>query len=259
MHKVNIILKNNLEGVDIKKCYSVECGVADNKRHFDHHGEFSHAISPCNNNNIKSIEGDAVIYITHMDADTYVGILRLLGLNVPKIDLDLLELIDLNGSSVCEDKFNSTLLYAIGVGAIQREIKFPRCSEEEQDVTKYISTLLRTSTEKFIEAGKKTQEKSEKSYKECLVNKNNNIAFFSINAQDALDPSRAYEDGIDIVIVYRQHYKTISIYCNPKTSYAFAGKTIAGITFGGHPQACGSPRGVEFKEEDAKKVYSEII
>ena len=251
---MKIILTNKPEF----KGYSIEGGFHDGIRHFDHHGEYAQNPSPCNNGEIMKAEEDNIIEITHMDADTLCGIKRLLGMELPKVNLKLMEQIDNNGSSVCSDKFDSTLLYMLGVGQISRKLKLPRTSEERQDVTEIVSEMLHISDEEFIRVGKTTQEKAEQSYKDCLVKKESNKAFFVVDAKDALDPSRAYEDNIDIVVVYRQHYKSISIYCNPKSQYAFGGKEIDGIKFGGHPQACGSPRGVEMTEAQALEVWEEI-
>ncbi|ACQ51173.1 teicoplanin resistance protein VanZ (plasmid) [Clostridium botulinum] len=238
--------------------YSIEAGKVDNLKHFDHHGQFEHYPSPCNNNQIPIAEENSTIEITHMDADTYVGILRLLGKDLPNIDLEMLEQIDNNGSSICRDKYNKALLYQLGIGRLQRNLKIPRVSEERVDVTSIIEEILKYSTEKIIKIGEKVQESSEKAYINSLKRKQKNKILFSINAQDDLNPSRAYEDSYDIVVVYRQHYKTISIYCNPKSQYVFAGKEVAGIKFDGHPQSCGSPRGMEMTEEEALKVFEEI-
>lgn len=241
--------------------YSIEAEKADNIRHFDHHGEFEKYNSPCNNDKIKPIENldEAIIEITHMDADTFLGILRLLDVGLPNIDLFILEQIDNNGSSICKDKFDKTLLYMIGIGKLQRNLKFPRVSAEPQDVTNIVQSMFNYSIEDIIKIGKQAQIKAEDSYFNCEIE---NLLFskilFSINEDDNLDPSRAYEDNYKVVVVYRQHYKSISIYCNPKSDYTFESKTIAGIEFNGHPKACGSPRGIEYTEEQAKQVYNAI-
>lgn len=186
--------------------YSIEAGKADNQKHFDHHGEFSKYPSPCNNNNIKPILiekfRDSFIEITHIDSDTFLGIFRLLGKELPDINLNLLEKIDNNGSSICQDKLDKTLLYSIGIGKLQRNLHFPRVAENPQDVTKIIQEMFNYSTEDIIVIGKETQLKAENTYRDCVVNKNKEKILFSINAQDNLDPSRAYEDGYNTVIVY---------------------------------------------------------
>lgn len=212
------------------KGYSIEAGRADNVKHFDHHGENKHYPSPCNNNQIPAVaEENSTIEITHMDADTYVGILRLLGKDLPNINLEMLEQIDNNGSSICRDKFNPALLYQLGIQKLQIDLGFPRVTENRTNVTSVVKEMLNYSTEKIIKIGKEFQESLEEAYKNCALRKENNKILFAISSKDSLIPSRAYEDDYDIVVVYRKHYKTISIYCNPKSQYAFAGKEVAGI------------------------------
>ncbi|APR02803.1 hypothetical protein CLQ_13668 (plasmid) [Clostridium botulinum Af84] len=238
--------------------YSIEAGKGDNIKHFDHHGQFENYPSPCNNNQIPVAEEDSIIEITHMDADTYVGILRLLGKDLPNINLEMLEQIDNNGSSICRDKYNPALLYQLGIQKLQIDLGFPRVTENRTNVTFIVKEMLKYSMEKIIKIGEEFQKSSEKAYKNCALRKENNKILFVISSKDNLIPSRAYEDNYDIVVVYRKRYKTISIYCNPKSQYAFAGKEVAGIKFDGHPQACGSPRGMEMTEEQALKVWEEI-
>lgn len=253
MNKIILTSKPSFHG------YSIEAGKADNKKHFDHHGEFENLPSPCNNFQIRPIkEKEAFIEITHMDADTYCGILRLLGKDLPKVDLTLLEEIDNNGSSVCGNKFNTTLLYMLGIEKLQRDLEFPKVSNIPQDVTSLVEKIIKYNPEEIIATGRKAQDVSEKSYEECKVIAKDNKVLFSINALDNLDPSRAYEDGFEVVVVYREHYKSISIYCNPSSNYAYGGSTVSGILFNGHPKACGSPRGEEMSLEQSKDVFEAL-
>lgn len=249
-----IILQKKASGEN----HSIEAGIADNIRNFDHHGEFSIYPSPCNNPAIKPVVDNSIIEITHIDADTLVGIMRLLERNLPLIDLTLMEKIDLNGSSICVNKFDPTLLYMVGVGELSRSIRFPRCSEEVQDVTDYVDQLLNLSTDEIINIGRQATEKSESSYHNCMTKSQKDVGLWVIGPEDPFDPSRPYEDGINVVVVYRSHYKSISIYCNPVSQYEFAGKTISKILFAGHPKACGSPRGEEMSETQAEEVFSAL-
>jgi hypothetical protein len=204
------------------------------------------------------------VCISHLDADTFVGLLRLLERPLPKVDFKLMEQIDLNGSSVCEDKFDKTLLYMVGIGELARKVKFPRVSDEPQDVTEYICQMLNESEESIISTGEAAQEAVEAGYEKCFRNSmtldSNDGAkgIYRVGELDIFDPSRPYQDDVNVVVVYRDKYKSISIYCNPKSKYEFAGKTIAGIEFAGHPKACGSPRGVEMSFEDAVRVFFQL-
>jgi len=238
--------------------FSLEAGMADRIMNFDHHGQNSSNPSPCNDARIPVIGLNDFVEISHIDADTFVGVLRMAGEPLPEIDLALLEQIDLNGSSVCRDKFNPTLCYSVGVTALARKLNFPRVQEQCQDVTGIVEQMISVLDTEIIEMGRKAQVASENSYVNCRKAVDGKAGFWAIGAQDPLDPSRPYEDGIEVVVVYRDHYKTVSIYCDPKSQYAFAGKTVAGIEFAGHPKACATPRGVAFSEEDALGVFTEI-
>lgn len=240
--------------------YSIEAGINDGMRNFDHHGEFSDFPSPCNNMGIPVIAEEDRVVITHIDADTFVGLRRMAGESLPEIDFALLEQIDLNGSSVVPDKFDRTLLYAVGVGQLARQLNFPRVTNEPVDVTAIVQEMMAKTTEEIIEIGRAATEKSEAAYANCRIglSESGKVGFWSIGAQDPLDPSRPYEDGVEVVIVFRDHFKATSIYCSPKSNYGFGGQTIAGIQFAGHPKACGSPRGQEITVEDGQRVFEEI-
>lgn len=252
MSKIILCTENTTE-------HSLEAKKHDGVNHFDHHGEFSTNKAPCNNEDIKPItSGD--ITITHIDADTLVGLCRMMGRmdKVPaELDLDLMEHIDLMGSSASPDKFNPTILWMVVVGAVAQDLTFPRVGEFPIDVTNLVKEILNHD---LIEAGRIAQEASEKCYVDCCTRTSNDkgVKLFVIDSADPLDPSRPYVDGYDVVVVYRKHYASISIYASPKSSYEFAGKTFADIEFAGHPKACGSPRGVEMTVEDAEKVYEAV-
>lgn len=261
---VKIVLINSLEGIELKdNCYSIECGKADNINHFDHHGEFSNFPSPCNNKSIPRLDKNIfnTIYISHIDSDTAIALRKMLTGYKFGGDTNIIELIDNNGSSVIEDKFDWNLLYTIGIITKARELNFPRVSSVPQDVTEIIFQLVNFMNihEDVVRLGRETQEKVEVSYKKCLLKKEKGI--FLINQANGLnvDPSRAYEDGAEVVVMYRECWKTISIYCNPNNNLSYAGRIINNIKFGGHSKACGSPRGIEFSYEDAEKVYNEIL
>lgn len=250
--KIILTTKPNYEGA------SIEAGLHDGKMHFDHHGKYSNQKSPCVNTDISLITDDIECEITHIDADTFVGLRRMTCRKLPGVDLKLLEQIDLNGSSICIDKYDRTLLYAIGVGKLAIVFNFPRATEERKDVTALINMMDILSTNDIIDIGRNAQNRSELAYRSCAVYGVGDKIMFSIGADDALDPSRAYEDGYNRVVVYRKHYKSISIYCNPNSDYEYANKTVAYVKFAGHPKACGSPRGIAMALEQAKNVYKSL-
>lgn len=239
--------------------FSLEAGVADGRNHFDHHGEHKGQPAPCSDDRIPVIGVNDVVEITHIDADTFVGLIRMAGRELPRINFHVMEMVDLNGSSSCSDKWNGTLLYSVGIGQLARDLKFPRVSAEGPiDVTEIILAMMAKTDEEIIKIGGHATDKSEAAYNDCLETQHGKVGYWVVGANDHLDPSRPYEDNIPIVVVHRTHYKTISIYCDPDSVYEFGGKTVAGIAFAGHPKAAGSPRGVEYTAEDGKRVFREI-
>lgn len=264
-----MLVKEYCSEISEENAYSVEAGYADNIRHFDHHGKWSNYPAPCNNDRILEIqdEEDAYIYITHLDADCFVGIMRMIDptyvqrLQTNGIRFDVMEKIDLNGSSVVDitnaTEF-TTYAYMIGFSEYVRSIGFPRCEAKPRDVTEYIERIMEVYPSELIQMGKETMMKVEDTYRNCLVKATQRVGLWAIDKDDAFNPSRPYRDGIDVVIVYRKHYKSISIYCNPESEFEFAGKTVDGIEFAGHPKACGSPRGKKFKIGDAVGVFIDI-
>jgi len=241
--------------------FSIEAGIADGDRHFDHHREHSTQPAPCRDERIPVI-GDECVEITHIDADTYVGLLRMAGRSLPEVDLLLMERIDLNGSSVCSNRFDPTLLYMVGVGEVARGLKFPRPSTEGPiDVSGLVEAMMVKTDQEIIELGRDATERSEAAYADCrkAISTSGRVGFWAIGPTDPLDPSRPYQDGVEAVIVYRRHYESISIYCSPTSPLQFGGETVAGILFAGHPKAAGSPRGQAMTEEDARRVFEAIV
>ena len=231
--------------------------------HADHHGRLSMNPSPCNDERVPVLPKDAEVEVSHLDADLIVGAMRIEGRTLPDVDLAFVEKIDCNGSSVSEDLFDRTHLYMVGVGALVRQLKCPFApAEGEVEITEIVHTVMSRSTEDVIEAGRVAQTKSEDGYRDCkvAVSANGKVGYWMIDATDELDPSRPYRDGIEVVVVHRKHYKSVSVYCSAKSSHTVPalGGTVAGIVLAGHPKASGSPRGAVLTQEDGQRVYDEL-
>lgn len=238
-------------------CFSLEAGLADGVQNFDHHGKHAGQPAPCSDGRITVVGDDDCVEITHIDSDCFVGLLRMAGKKLPEVDFNLMEKIDLNGSSVCPDKFDTTMLYMVGIGQIARDLRFPRPSADGPiDVSSLVEAIMVKTADEIIAIGRVATEKSETAYRKCLAT---SVGYWVIGPDDPFDPSRPYEDGVEVVVVHRTHYESISIYCDPKSRHGFGGKKVAGIQFAGHPKAAGSPRGVAFNANDGYKVYQELV
>ncbi len=78
----NSLKGNSMKILLVKKAsgnnYSVEAGLSDGVKNFDHHREHSANPAPCNDPRIKEIDFHrGIIEITHTDADTLIGIMRM--------------------------------------------------------------------------------------------------------------------------------------------------------------------------------------
>jgi len=182
--------------------YSIEAGVHDGIRNFDHHPGIAGAEGqpcPARNASIPKIIGVAnhIVEISHIDADTLLGIWRMAGFNDPTsdwlgwLDLKMLEQIDLNGTSgvpPCD-----TLFFVIGVSEIAKSLGFPRVADEPQDVTPIVREMIgRKSFADFVAAGQTAHARSEAAYRTCRqgISPNGKVGFWAIGKDDPLDPSR---------------------------------------------------------------------
>ena len=244
--------------------YSVECGAGDNLRHFNHHGQ--NFPSPCNNDMIAYVES-GLIQISHLDADTLVGIMHMLDVR-PGGDLDysIMEYIDNNGSAGIPPC--STLAFMVAIEDWTVTNKFPRCPKAGDpaiDVTDLVISLIETTqTPDLIAAGYISIGKSEKDYLKALIttqpmrDPDYTVGLYQVAEGMKFDPSRPYQDGIDVVVVHEEQYQSVSIYCSPKSDFAFGGEVVGNIQFTGHAKACGSPRGIPFTLNAAHQVFEDI-
>ena len=270
MFKV-ILTKNQI--LESRNNYSIECGAHDGKQHFDHHNKFASNISPANNGSIKPMYNlDTIsnsknyIFISHIDCDTFLGINRLLVNKYPLpmgIDFSIIERIDLNGDSVLGNiKFISdTHAYYVGIGVLARKLNFPRVTHDNQDVTEFIVKMFETSKEEIIKLGKEVINQEEETWYNLdkMFYCDNKILLVPIPKGVNFNPSSVYRKGVDILVVYRDEYKTISIYANPDYILKFPLlDKWNNIEFAGHEKACGSPRGLELDFYAAIKVADEI-
>lgn len=267
------------------KNYSIECGIADGsklfpetEKNYDHHGEFKEKYRNPLFRQWSEINDNATIEISHIDADTWLTLLSMLNplhqewKYKSTLMFEHIAEMDNHGTKWFRDLKNYSIknklevsensyYFFVGIGEIAKKEGFPRVKDDPQDVTNVISRMSKYTLTEIIESGRIAIEESEKTYikRQKASSFNKKIGFWSIDKEDSFDPSRPYEDGIDVVVVFRNHWKTISIYANPEKDYNFAGRTFAGVLFQGHPKACGSPRGQEMTEEKGVEIFEDIL
>lgn len=258
--------------------FSIEAGIADRERNFDHHGKMADQSAPCSDARIPVIP-KGVIEITHLDADTLIGIMRMLGdagvaeINPQRfhdygsawrsdvIDLALMAKIDTQGSSFLSQNGleNTTRQWMVGVTQLAQKLKLPRWEGKDVDVTGIVEQIIAYSDEEIIQVGKEAMVRGEEAYQKAETNavrasSCNGIRLFQEKLDEPIDPSRPYADGYHFVVIFRKWLGQIGVYINPKVNFTVGGKVFAGIKFEGQAKAAGSPRGESFTLEQANSV-----
>lgn len=258
---MKILLKKNLDGVNKADVYSIECGEYDGKRHFNHHEKSEEYSSPCNTN-IDKANQDDTCYISHIDADTFVGLIRLFGdINVfskSDVNLELMEQLDIHGNSILDSLKNTTYLYMTGIDLIANNIKFPIATDEAIDVTSYIEVLMEYSINDIVKFSEVWVDELDMVYVNSVIKISDKLCLIHQKKNDLIDPSRAFKDGYDIVVLFNEYYKAIHLYSHPNIKNSFTDLEISGIKFGGHPHALGSQGDNEYDIFHAKSVANTI-
>lgn len=262
--------------------YSIEAGIADGLKNFDHHRKMADQPAPCADTRIPTISSGC-IEISHLDADTLIGILRFYGdagvaeinpqrlhdygsaWNSVLIDLALMARIDTEGSSFLPQNGleNTTRQWMVGVTHLAQRFKLPRWEGKDVDVTAVVEQIIALSDEEIIQVGKEAMVKGEESYQKAKVRATHSSSchgpcLCQEKPDEPIDPSRPYADGYHFVVIYRAWLRQIGVYVNPKVNFTVGGKTFAGIKFEGQAKAAGSPRGENFSLEQANSVCESV-
>ncbi len=250
--------------------FSVEAGRHDGVQHFDHHGAHEGQTCPCNNGDIVPIaEPDcSVIGVTHMDADTFVGLLRmvaqksLLPLHAAGVDLALMARYDVKATGLPVG-LNPTKCFMLWVTA--QGMKLPRPpTEGVTDITEQVMSMVARLSDlpQCLFTGQVLGEKAETLYKERLefvreTAQGRKLGFWSLRDGETMDPTRPYQDGYQLVVVYRQQHQSASLYADDSVEESLPGR-YAGVLFEGHPHACGSERGKTFLQDQIHLAVRQV-
>ena len=173
---MKVLLGKNAAVLQAAGCTaSIEAGRDDRQRHFDHHGQFEKNTCPCNDETIPWIRGmdtpEEVVGTTHLDADTFVGVTRLLhyawirlaheaGLNFMEMALHDVK------SSERPRGLTPTKCFMLGLSSLERT----NCpAEGVVDVTAFYERVWCMSVQTLIEAGRKVNEQAEAVVMERLL------------------------------------------------------------------------------------------
>lgn len=222
-------------------------------------------------NNITQNNRD--IIISHIDADV------LLSINYLKARTEMVEYCDAQQvyPAVAEDIYNWTLnkkemfeisqadiyglhtikkdnsyFFVAGIKKLIADLKVPRVTEKHVDVTEIITKILSYDFYEIVNIGKEEYKLTEEKLEKATIEIKNKTIF--LNLSELSDVTTLYSDSIENIVVYRDNWKTISLYSSKND---IAG-THANVQFAGHPRACGSPRNEIMSLEIAKQIFEEI-
>ena len=246
--------------------HSIESGRNDGVKHFDHHGKFENQPCPCNNETIQAAQPNAIIGTTHFDADTFVGVSRMVNPNWVEnaqtlgIDFSEMERQDLKSDDRRKD-LNPTKCLMLGLTATERQA----CpANGVLDCTESYWKVWNLSIQGLIDSGRKIGEEAEKTYRQAntadmrTTEGGYRIGLWILRTEEFMDPGRPYDDGYDIVVIYRGRFSNISLYCRNSLPLTLPG-VWANVKFDGHPHACGSERGKKFSVSDAVYILRDVI
>ena len=198
---MNIIITNPANRVESE--YSIKCGPSSDHKHFNHHSENNP--SPCNNPQIGTAWIGTTIQISHLDADTLIGIMRLLGLPLPTgLDFALMEHINNDGSSnvpLCD-----TVAFMVAVSDWTYEHMFPRCpapNEVSINVTAYLEDIIyECKNLLFIKRGYASIKQSETNYAQALKESSEIAELYAIKEEIKFNPPKVCRSprGIDFLV-----------------------------------------------------------
>jgi hypothetical protein len=246
MPNCEIILTNDS---DFNAGCSIEAGKNKGPFHFDHHGPFKHEEPVCmrkikplsflcehrnagcefSQNGTDCLGCKIRIQITHLCADTYVALLKLLNPDAIEAFPDnqyqnfIKDIARLDkGKQLPAD--NQARLYWFGLKTFFKDV--PRCTEEHQNVTDLINLDL--PVDEVIEAGREVAKKNKEAYKksfrfsqEHFQNTGLTTTLFFVADEyteffDPLFPYYGTKEENSVIIIFREKYKSISIGIDPR-------------------------------------------
>ncbi|MHC4834796.1 MAG: hypothetical protein ACYTCN_02425 [Planctomycetota bacterium] len=224
--------------------------------------------APCCNPSIPVLD-EGIVGVSHMDLDTLGGVARAMGVAVFdgfESFWTLAEYVDISGPHKLKNSGASAIdldrLYAFW--AWSQANRLPRATELT-DITEYVINAIHALQRvmnldaEMIEDGRAFKANEEALNKSSLVAVVNNIALRK--AGSFVNHLYTTVDGVEctLVLTLNTKFKAITL------SSAEGGvdccaimQKVFGPDAGGHRGIAGSPRGVEFGEEDLDKVLAAL-
>ena len=222
--------------------------------------------APCNNSEIPVLT-EGTIGVSHMDLDTLGGIARAMGVPVfsgYESFWDLAEFVDVNGPHKLKNSGASDTdlerLYAFW--AWSQKNRLDRATELT-DITEYVNKAggalyaCLWGDSVMIEAGREFRANEEALNKSSLVKVIGTVAVR--RAETFVNHLYTTTDGVECetVVTLNTKFKSITLSSSDgQVDCCAIMQKVFGPDAGGHKGIAGTPRGVEFGEEDLDKVLA---
>ena len=223
--------------------------------------------APCNNCEIPVLT-EGTIGVSHMDLDTLGGICRAMGCDYlfagNESFWNLSEFVDVNGPHKLKNANASSTdlarLYAFW--AWSQKNRLPRATELT-DITSYVEGAIHALQRvvnldaEMIEAGRQFKANEEALNKSSLVKVVGNIAVR--RAETFVNHLYTTVSGVECetVVALNTKFKSITLSsADGKVDCCKVMQKVFGPDAGGHRGIAGSPRGIEYTDEDLNKVLA---
>jgi hypothetical protein len=245
-----------------------------------HHGENAGNKAPCIDINLYTLLSndeleDIIILISHIDLDTILGLMNLLGLS-QEVDAgwahfcEAAAFIDVNGIHRINDikvdiltrqRLNAYYYWNFIQGRKERITETTDVIEQIKKAAKAINSIV--FEDKLIEEGKKWAKEREAEVESKLYEENEKYRIFNTDKIFCGGEyySKTLEKIIPAIISYNQQYKSITL------SFEDGGKEINAVTImqelfgseaGGRSGIAGTPRGKEYMFVDVSNIARKL-
>ena len=222
--------------------------------------------APCNNPNIPVLD-EGTIGVSHMDLDTLGGIARAMGAPIflgNESFWDLSEFVDVSGPHKLKNANASEMdvgrLYAFW--AWSQANRLPRATELT-DITEYVINAIQAlrrvvdGDPEMIEAGRQFKANEQALNESSLVKVVGTVAVR--RAETFVNHLYTTVDGVECqtVVTLNTKFKSITLSSSDgQVDCCAVMQKVFGPDAGGHKGIAGTPRGIEYTDEDLNKILA---
>ena len=250
----------------------------DNIRHFNKPKETIHVVVKKGTADVPAVieavevkvpvleKNEVVITTDVANPNTIFTLMLMDGRELPDgIDLASDSGLNPRSRSIHFDRESPAFFYRVGLKQVLEDMGLPLVSNRPVDITDIVEAVMDMGAQEVIAVGRK--EIAKISHDEYFREQKGIVGLWVVGADKPSSFARIYQDGMMISVIYLEGKKQIVVSTDPKTNYDFGGRDAgkirldvetAGIKFAGSAHSSGSAKGIEYTEEDAKRVFEEI-